>query len=170
MQIRISLCGIAITGFVLAGLLPACQSRPEEPLSVTEAIAENISREQLLNDPVLSKSVDYTVKNPLPLTQESLDQGKKLYNLSCVVCHSETGAPGPSIAMRPTAPHFNRVEWSQNRQDGELFLTIQHGRAIRGMPSWKHFSAKDTWAIIHYVRSLSGTAKVFAEAAERHYQ
>ncbi len=126
----------------------------------------NVTRQQLLDDPVLSKMVDYTVKNPLPFTPENLEHGKKLYQLSCIACHGVAGEPEPAISMHPTAPHFSRADWSRNRMDGEIFLTIQQGRPFKGMPTWKHFSARDTWAIIHYVRSLSGTAEEFAKAAE----
>jgi len=153
---------------VLAGVVFACQPREPEA-GVPAVMPANITRVQLLDDPVLSKMVDYTARNPLPFTPENVERGKQLYQLSCIVCHGLAGEPEPAIALRPTAPHFSRPEWSRNRQDGELFQTIQQGRPFRGMPSWKHFPARDTWAVIHYVRSLSGTAEEFAKAAETAY-
>lgn len=143
-------------GFLIAAsLFFACQPRPE-PLASGDAAEHGVPSQGLGSS-----------YNPVPLTQESLDAGKKTYQLACMACHSATGAPGPTIAMRPTAPHFNRPEWSRSRSDTELYLTIQMGRPMKGMPSWKHLRPRETWSIIHFIRSLSGTAEEFAQAAEK---
>lgn len=144
-------------GLLIAAFFPfACQSRPELPAS------GDVAEEGRGSSPALGSSY-----NPVPLTQESLDAGKKTYQLACMACHSATGAPGPTIAMRPTAPHFNRPEWSRSRSDTELYITIQMGRPMKGMPSWKHLRPREIWSVIHYIRSLSGTAEEFAQAAEK---
>ncbi len=125
-----------------------------------------LPKEKLLDDPVLSKAaVTPATPNPLPYEPDVVSRGRQLYMISCAACHSETGKPGPAIAMKPTAPHFDDPAFSRARQDGELFLTIQQGRPMRGMPSWKHFSARDTWAIIQFLRSLSGTGEEIARRA-----
>jgi len=150
---------------LLVGIPAACQTGeggPPPPALTAEQIAA-LPKEKLLDDPVLSKAaVTPATPNPLPYEPDVVGRGRQLYMISCAACHSETGKPGPAIAMKPTAPHFDDPAFSRARRDGELFLTIQQGRPLRGMPSWKHFSARDTWAIIQFLRSLSGTGEEIA--------
>ena len=94
------------------------------------------------------------LKNPLPYSQKSVDQGKEAYFYFCVHCHGPkadgNGTVGQSFAPLPT----NLADLDvQKQSDGELFSKISLGFA-RHPPLASTVSEADRWAVVNYIRSL----------------
>jgi mono/diheme cytochrome c family protein len=94
------------------------------------------------------------LKNPLPYSQKSVDQGKEAYLYFCVHCHGPkadgNGTVGQSFAPLPT----NLTELAVQKQgDGELFSKISLGFA-RHPSLASTVSEIDRWAVVNYIRSL----------------
>jgi mono/diheme cytochrome c family protein len=103
---------------------------------------------------VLSSANPKDLKNPVPYTQESVDQGKEAYSYFCVQCHGPkadgNGTVGQSFAPLPANLRDAGV---QKQSDGELFVKISLGFR-RHPPLASTVSEPDRWAVVNYIRSL----------------
>ena len=91
--------------------------------------------------------------NPLPADKATLELGGKVAETNCVPCHGPRfKGDGPAAAALNPKP----ADWTsarvQDQTDGELFWKISTGRGV--MPSWKHLSEKERWAVIRFIKSL----------------
>ncbi len=103
------------------------------------------------------------LENPLPVTREVLETGRKYFNIHCMVCHGATGA-GNGLATRanreagmpiPPSLYTDKIrDW----KDGEIYHTITMGQGQ--MPAYgARIDAVHRWAIVHYVRALGEAAR-----------
>ncbi|MHB8111408.1 MAG: c-type cytochrome [Syntrophorhabdaceae bacterium] len=97
-----------------------------------------------------------TLRNPFPLDNRSVRQGRRAYTYHCIPCHGPKGdgmgTVGQSFAPLPTDLASRAV---QNQSDGELYAKIRLGHR-RHPELYTTISEPDTWAVIHYSRSLAG--------------
>jgi mono/diheme cytochrome c family protein len=102
----------------------------------------------------LRKADPATLKNPLPFTSDSWQQGEVAYKYFCIQCHGPqadgNGTVGQSFAPLPSNLKENLV---QGQADGELFVKISLGFR-RHPPLATTVSEEDRWATIVYIRSL----------------
>ena len=94
-------------------------------------------------------------KNPLPSDKKTAEQGEKIAKVNCVSCHGDKGkGTGPAaVALNPKPADWTSVR-VQKESDGEIFWKITTGRGP--MPSWRHLSENDRWAVVRYIRTLAG--------------
>jgi mono/diheme cytochrome c family protein len=94
-------------------------------------------------------------QNPVAMSEDSIAQGKALYQLNCVSCHGDKGeGDGPkSDTLKVIPPDLSNLDmWRQ--KDGVLYLKIIEGKAP--MPSFRSkFSTHEVWALVNYVRTLA---------------
>ncbi|MEZ7196295.1 c-type cytochrome [Pseudodesulfovibrio karagichevae] len=101
-------------------------------------------------------------RNPLPLTQDVLEQGKSVFTRECLVCHGDAGrGKGPYRAgLQPPPPDFaDTARYGTADKpiftDADYFWRISEGVPWTAMPTWKlHYGETDRWALVHYVRAL----------------
>lgn len=99
-------------------------------------------------------------QNPLPRSQEVVQEGQVIFGQACALCHGANARAQTELgrAMYPpaidlTSPHVR--SWS----DAELFWIIQNGIRMTGMPAWRgRISEEDTWKLIHFLRNLPEVA------------
>jgi cytochrome c5 len=95
---------------------------------------------------------EYTkVKNPVPMTKQSVAQGEKVYEKHCQSCHGESGKgdSGPDLAD---------TIWIHGNADGEIFNVVTHGvegTAMRGFE--KELTKEMRWHLVNYIKSLGKT-------------
>jgi mono/diheme cytochrome c family protein len=94
-----------------------------------------------------------TKKSPIAASPKVAEQGKKVAQANCVACHGTTGkGDGPAaIALNPKPADWTSKK-VQDETDGEVFWKITTGRGA--MPSWKHLSESDRWALVQHIRTL----------------
>ncbi len=88
------------------------------------------------------------IKNPIAMTEQSIAQGRQLYEKHCLACHGEPGKGGigPSLAG-PVRIHGST--------DGEIFHVITDGVAGTAMKGFmKELSEKMRWHLVNYLKSL----------------
>ena len=95
------------------------------------------------------------LKNPVPPTQDAVDNGMFNYMNHCKSCHGENGdGNGPraaNLSVKPT--NFTDANLMGEHTDGELFYQITHGRSP--MPSFQgKLTDTDRWELVDYIRSL----------------
>lgn len=96
-------------------------------------------------------------QNPLPLTREVIEEGRKNFSHYCMVCHGldgqNTGVPFAE-KMAPPVPALSSRD-VQSYTDGQLKWIITNGIFPSGMPASKGIlNDNEMWTIVHYIRHL----------------
>lgn len=95
--------------------------------------------------------------NPIEVNEESLLDGKMIYNKNCRSCHGKlgdgTGSGGKELATVPsdfTNPDF------LNQTDGSMFWKISEGKD--DMKTYKaKLSKEDIWLVVNYIKRFAST-------------
>jgi mono/diheme cytochrome c family protein len=99
-----------------------------------------------------------TLRNPTPVTAESLAKGRSLYFAQdCPLCHGENGrGDGPLAAgLRPPPADF-RVHMAAGHTDGQLFDWITNGYPGSAMPAYRdRLTEEERWYLITFMRSFA---------------
>jgi mono/diheme cytochrome c family protein len=99
------------------------------------------------------------IQNPTPMSQASLDRGRKAYQINCAVCHGPAGAAnGPAVKFGVYPPALATGS-AMTRADGYIFGIIRNGRNT--MPPYNRIDEMVRWDIVNYVRALQGKAVGF---------
>ena len=97
-----------------------------------------------------------SLSNPHPVSDSSLANGRKYYQINCAVCHGDAGA-GDGPATKLGIPGISLVtDITKGRSDGYVFGMIRNGRGL--MPSYNRIEEPDRWDVVNYLRGLQGTA------------
>lgn len=96
--------------------------------------------------------------NPVPVTQEVLQDGLAHFADHCATCHANNGSGQTPIGKNvyPKAPDL-RESPTQNMSDGELFWVIHNGIRFTAMPAWGEGDPEqdlDSWKLVHFIRHL----------------
>jgi mono/diheme cytochrome c family protein len=97
------------------------------------------------------------VKDPLPITDESIAAGKRNFGYYCYACHGldgqNTGVPFAD-RMSPPVPPLTSAH-VQAYTDGQLHWIIENGISPSGMPASKGtLNDQEMWEIVQYIRHL----------------
>ena len=94
------------------------------------------------------------IVNPVPVTDSSLANGRKYFEINCAVCHGSNGdgqTPNSRYGII-SIPLTGQI--SKDRTDGYIFGMIRNGRNT--MPSYNRIEERDRWDVVNYVRALQG--------------
>jgi mono/diheme cytochrome c family protein len=123
-----------------------------EPLPVEKLVAERLRH---LSVPAAERDL----KNPLPLTDANVAEGRAHFADHCAVCHGNDGRGETEMGqgLYPKAPDM-RDHDTQEMTDGEIFYIIKNGVRFTGMPAWGategHADDEDNWKLVHFIRHL----------------
>jgi mono/diheme cytochrome c family protein len=99
--------------------------------------------------------------------QSSIEEGGKLYATDCSMCHGSDGHT-PTDFGRWMYPRASDLTSSlvQNYSDHELFWIVKNGIRLSGMPAFGRVESDERiWNLVHYVRTLRGTAPEESQGA-----
>ncbi len=112
-----------------------------------------------------TRAMQEIIKNPYPITEKGLNEGKALYTIFCGICHGDKG-DGAGYLVRddgkyPAQPaNFLKDEFIAS-SNGRYYHSIMYGKNVMGGYSDK-LSYKERWNVIHYIRSLQAESKSLA--------
>jgi cytochrome c553 len=137
---------IAVGALLLAGLA-GCKANPPGKL---ETATVSFAKHHLF---IGNKNE----KNPLPLSPDTLADGKEAFSHYCVACHGmdgqNTGVPFTDH-ISPPIPSLASHD-VQSYSDGQLKWILDYGIWPSGMPGSKGtLSDDELWSIIVYLRHL----------------
>jgi len=96
-----------------------------------------------------------TLRNPVPPTEVSLEEGRQAYGYFCMQCHGPNadglGTVGQSFSPLPTDLKSHKV---QSQADGRLYARIRLGYK-RHPQLYTTVAETDTWAIVNYIKSFA---------------
>jgi hypothetical protein len=113
------------------------------------------------NTPEGYQAASTGLKNPLPVTVATLEEGKSLYVNMCSHCHGYEGQGDGSIVKMqkfPAPPSYSKGTSSRggamkDLTDGKIFHTITYGVNLMG-PHKYQLTPEERWKIVMYVHEL----------------
>ena len=132
------------------------QEKTVERLPVDGTLARNVELY-----PYSGKEVEVAVQagrelvNPVTPTMENLQEGRRMYNIYCIVCHGWWGEGDGSVIGpgRFPAPPSLLTEEVRNYPDGRIYHVISQG--FGKMPGYyQQIRWADRWPVVNYVRAL----------------
>jgi thiosulfate dehydrogenase len=92
------------------------------------------------------------VANPVPVTDDNLIDGMKIYTMNCSLCHGTLdNKPSPlEKSFYPTVPQLildplDDPEW-------HIYYAVSTGVRYTGMPAWRHaLSDQDIWKVVGFL-------------------
>lgn len=113
------------------------------------------------NTPEGYQAASAGLKNPLPVTVPTLEEGKTLYLNMCSHCHGLEGKGDGAIVIQgkfPAPPSYSTGNSSRGGTmkeltDGKIYHTITHGVNLMGSHK-SQLSSLQRWKIVMYVHEL----------------
>jgi thiosulfate dehydrogenase len=140
---------VALTGYLIVrtGTIPA--NADDRPPKIERWAARMSLRA------TLERSAPRT-ENPLPVSQQNLDAGIKLYATDCAVCHGDSSANPTDVAkglyQKPPQLAEDGVE---DDPAGVTYWKIAHGIRWTGMPSFgRALSDKQVWQVTMFLQQM----------------
>ncbi len=94
--------------------------------------------------------------NPVKVSQESLEYGQEIYEMSCARCH---GASGKGNGVKSNRMEIEMLDFTSNDYqtkftDGEIYY-----QSFIGRYRWHDFRSvvtdeEDRWNVVNYIRSM----------------
>lgn len=110
-----------------------------------------------------ARAIADIIDNPYPITKKGLEEGKKLYDTFCGICHGEKG-DGAGYLVRddggvyPVQPAILTNDEFTTASNGRLYHALVYGKNLMGGYADK-VGYEERWQIIHYIRSLQAKEK-----------
>ena len=106
------------------------------------------------NTPEGMANAKANLNNPLPYTEDNLNEGKQLYTIYCAVCHGDNGDGKGILAEREKIlgiPSYDDA--GRAITEGSVYHVIYYG--LNSMGSYAaQTSEEERWKITHYVMNL----------------
>lgn len=127
---------------------PSIRSQ-EAPMLPPEGSVPRTGKEPVMN----RMEAGEKLRNPVDPTPVSIENGKKLFEIYCALCHGPQAKGGGPMANKFVPPPDLTLEMFRQRPDGFVYATIREGGAL--MPGQKDaLSPEDTWDIVNYLKQL----------------
>ena len=109
------------------------------------------------------------LKNPLPMTEQNLAEGKVLYMRFCQPCHGDTGKGDGLVGQKYKGVANFQAGNVKGASQGHIFHVITHGKG-RMYPHGSQVNPEERWKIALFVATLqnpdAAAAMMAAPAAE----
>lgn len=100
------------------------------------------------------------IKNPVPVSVETVEAGKKLYQRHCASCHGPHAKGDGGMALSGGTPSdLTDDVWDYGSTDGEIFIAIRDGVSSDMLGYKEKLEEKQIWQIINYLRDLGPESK-----------
>ncbi|MGA8853012.1 MAG: cytochrome c [Christiangramia sp.] len=155
------------------GQYPVFQNEQEAKLPVEGSIARGWLPYDYENTAEGRANAKANLKNPIPYTEDNLNEGKQLYTIYCAVCHGDKGAGKGILVEREKilgVPAYDDA--GRAITEGSVYHAMYYG--LNNMGSYAvQTSEHERWQIDHYVMSLKDQlegkpAREFEEASEEY--
>jgi mono/diheme cytochrome c family protein len=141
------LVAVVIAGIAAWRIVQHGVSARDTPTAAEEAIAG------VLRHAAVPRAAR-AMKNPVPLTDVVLAEGRAHWADHCATCHGNDGKGNTDVGrgLYPKVPDMS--DGSPDLSDGELYYIIANGIRLTGMPGWGDRDPKENWHLVHFIRHL----------------
>ncbi len=141
----LALCGI---GYLKLGLADVAADAPT-PTWETRWMFASVHAS-------IRRTVPHDLKNPAPISDESLIAGGKLYLNDCVGCHGAPGKPASDFGATfyPPAPQLARD--GTRYSEAEIYWVAKHGIRRTGMSAQGlYYSDQKLWLLAGFISRIT---------------
>jgi len=128
----------------------------EDGIPMRPAPAGTVAREDLLPTAVatgLGPDDRPVAVNPLPVTRQTLELGRRQFDIHCGVCHGLVGDGDSLVARNMSLKPPPSLHLKVGNPDGYFFGVITKGYGV--MASYaSHLTVEERWAVVAYLRAL----------------
>ncbi len=138
-----------VIGLIVVGT-GAIPSGADAKPSIVEQLAAKVS----LNVSLRRESSG--LADPLPLTEQNLDRGVKLYAANCAVCHGAADARASTLSkgFYIKAPQLAK-DGVEDDAETVTFLKLKHGIRFSAMPAFGgQLSDQDLWRLTAFLKHM----------------
>jgi cytochrome c oxidase cbb3-type subunit 2 len=100
---------------------------------------------------------EYQGNDPLPVTIDNIDAGKRIWTRECAVCHGDEGK-GQGIyrqGIEPVPPNFDNPDNYNTYEDADYYWRVSEGVPWTAMPTWKLvYNSTERWQLVQYIRTM----------------
>ena len=105
-----------------------------------------------------------SLERRVPETTGLINLGEQIFRVACLYCHGKRGeGDGRAVRYLFTKPRdFTSGKFKVRTTpsgslptDEDLFRTITHGFPEYRMPPFRYLTAKERWALVYYIKTLS---------------
>jgi mono/diheme cytochrome c family protein len=106
------------------------------------------------------QSKNSPVKNPIPMSDESIQRGKEVFFESCSGCHGRRadGRGLQALNLNPKPQNLRNPQFVKYLTDERMYTSISGGVRGTSMPAFEGMMVipkEDRWHVINYIRSLT---------------
>jgi mono/diheme cytochrome c family protein len=95
------------------------------------------------------------VNNPVPITDDNLIEGLKIYTMNCALCHGGIDRQPSQLEHSLYPPPPNLITDPDDDPEWHIFYVIRNGVRYSGMPAWdKSLSADDIWKVTAFLSRI----------------
>ncbi len=136
------------------GAYPVFQNEQEAKLPVAGSIKRGWLPYDYENTMEGRTAAKANLQNPLPYTEDNLNEGKQLYTIYCAVCHGDNGKGQGILVEREKilgVPAYDDA--GRAITEGSVYHAMYYG--LNNMGSYaSQTTIEERWQIDHYVMSL----------------
>lgn len=104
--------------------------------------------------------------NPIEKSPAVLAEGEVLYLRFCAACHGKNGGANGPVTKNPAIkPQAYSSDKLKGYTDGQIYHAIMYGQGVMGSYT-SQVQYEDRWKIVHFVRTLQGTASSDSTASD----
>jgi len=95
------------------------------------------------------------LNNPVPVTDDNLIEGLKIYAMNCALCHGGIDRQASQLehSLYPAPP--NLITDPDTDPEWHIFFVIRNGVRYTGMPAWdKSLSDDDMWKVTAFLSRI----------------
>jgi thiosulfate dehydrogenase len=95
------------------------------------------------------------LKNPIPVSDETLLAGMKIFRTNCAGCHGEFNRPSSwgTKGFYPRVPQF--ADTPSELSAAEMFFVVKHGIRYSGMGAWNGMiSDSEIWQVVTFLTNI----------------
>jgi thiosulfate dehydrogenase len=145
--VAVLLLAIAFLGFALLGFLPTRANSKPPDFEVHLAMS------------ALDNSVDRHAPhstNPVPVTDDNLIDGLKIYTMNCALCHGGIDRQPSALTHSFYPPPPNLLIDPPDDPEWHTFYVIRNGVRYTGMPAWdKVLPDSDLWKVTAFLSRVN---------------
>ncbi len=92
------------------------------------------------------------LNNPVPVTDDNLIEGLKIYTMNCALCHGGIDRQASQLEHSLYPPPPNLLTDPDTDPEWHIFYVVKNGIRYTGMPAWdKSFADDDIWKVTAFL-------------------
>src|SRR3984885_14588732 len=93
--------------------------------------------------------------NPVPITDDNLIEGLKIYTMNCALCHGGIDRQPSALENSFYPPPPNLILHPMDDPEWHVYFVIRTGVRYTGMPAWdKALSEPDLWKLTAFITRI----------------